>query len=144
MWVNRALEQTRKNMSARPLGQSWLEKFDEESRKSHRVLGQRLMGLLLRYLTGEGDTLIEEARSIGRDYALSGQEVGLPLADALKASMFFRDTLIGTTHRMPDNLRIRPEAKMRLLQRINTLLNTVQLAIVEFYDAAKTDRLHRS
>jgi excisionase family DNA binding protein len=146
MWVNQALAETRKAISTTPAGQSWLERFDEESRRRHRILGQRLMGLLLEYLAARGDrkALLEEARKIGQDYALGAHAVGLGVSEALRASMFFRDTLIGATHRMPDNLRIRPEAKMRLLHRINTLLNTVQLAIVEIYDAEKTDRMSGS
>jgi excisionase family DNA binding protein len=143
MWVNQALAQTRKEMSARPTDQPWLDKFDEDARKNHRLLGQRLMGLLLRFLTtdSEDESLIEKARQIGDDYARSAQRVGLPLIDALRASMFFRDTLIATTHQMPDNMRIRPESKMRLLRRITTLLNTVQLAVAEAYDANQADRL---
>jgi excisionase family DNA binding protein len=142
-WVNLALERTREEMAAGPADQPWLEKFDEEARQHHRVQGQRLMGVLLKYLThdGEDQDLMKEAREIGHEYARSAQRAGLPLADALRATMFFRDTLISTTHEMPDNMRIRPESKLALVHRINTMLNEVQLAVTEIYDADKADRL---
>jgi hypothetical protein len=49
--------------------------------------------------------------------------------------------MIETALQLPENVRIRPEANVRLVRRINTLLNTVHLAIAEVYDAANQDIL---
>jgi hypothetical protein len=43
--------------------------------------------------------------------------------------------MIETALQLPDNVHIQPQANMRLMRRINTLLNTVHLAIAEVYDA---------
>ncbi len=51
-----------------------------------------------------------------------------------KASMFFRDSLIETALQLPETANIRPEANLRLLRRVNDLLNAVHLAAVEVYE----------
>ncbi len=138
VWAQQALQQTREAMRrSGSTEQSWLAKYDDDARQRSRVLGHSLMELVLRYVLegGQERALIKEAEDIGREYAHNAREIDLPLADALRASMFFRDTLIAATHQMPDDVRILPEAKVQLLQRINTLLNTVQLAVAEVYDA---------
>jgi excisionase family DNA binding protein len=137
-WVDEALSQTRKAIATQHDQESeWLAKFDEEALRQNRMLGQRLMGLILQFVSNgeEGDALLSEARRIGREYGRNAQRIGIPLAEALRTSMFFRDTLMVTTHQMPDSVRIRTEVKLRLLRRINTILNTVQLAVAEVYDA---------
>lgn len=144
IWADNALIQTRQEVGRQQ--QHWLTGFDDETRAHHRLLGQKLMGLTLRYLSdddGEAAAL-EEARHIGRQYGRIGLEWGLPLTDVLQASMFFRDMLVETALQLPENVHIRPEANLRLLRRINTLLNVVHLAVAEVYDATYTDRLPRS
>lgn len=97
------------------------------------------MGVILRYVseTDAGDDLLAEARSIGRLHAQSALEHRLPLVDALGAAMFFRDVLLGAAIQLPEAAHVRSEMNARLLRRINSLLNTVQLGIAETYDKAR-------
>lgn len=144
LWVNEALTQTRQEIVVHR-DEQWLANFDEEARRRHRLLGQQLMGLTMRYLSAEnGESLLQEARQIGEQYAEIALEMKLPLTVALKASIFFRDTLVDTALHLPDNAHVRPEASRQLLNRINTLLNAVHLAIAEVYDAPNRDSLSRS
>ena len=145
IWANRALTQTRREMSNHP-DQPWLADIDEPTRVRHRQLGQRLMGLTLRYLADEmgSDHFLQEAHLIGEEYAAISLGMQLSLTDALQASIFFRDMLVETALNLPENSQARPEASLRLLRRINRLLNTVHLAIAETYDAAFTDSLPRT
>jgi hypothetical protein len=114
-----------------------MQTIDDASRERSRLLGRQLMALTLQYISnGEDDRLLDDARNIGLEYGRNCMQMLMPLTDALQASMFFRDTLIETALQLPDNVNIRPEANVRLLRRINTLLNAVHLAIAEVYDAA--------
>ena len=134
VWADRAMTVTRQEILTHQ-DAPWLQTIDEASRERNRLLGRQLMALTLQYISnGDDDRLINEARLIGLEYGrncLSGQ---MPLTDALQASMFFRDTLIETALQLPENVNIRPEANVRLLRRINTLLNAVHLAVAEVYD----------
>lgn len=143
LWATKALAYTRQEgMSRRK--QSWLAYFDEEGRARNRLLGQQLMGLTLQYLSSESSeessaAILEEARRIGRQYAANSIQQGLPLRATLEASMFFRDSLIETALQLPESANIRPEANVRLLRRVNALLNAVHLAVADVYDGGDAD-----
>ncbi len=145
IWADEALSQTRQEITVRQ-DTTWLANFDEEARARHRILGQQLMGLTMRFLAGEedDDQLLEQARQIGQEYATIALETDLRLTDALRAAIFFRDTLVETALHLPENAHVRPEASMQLLRRINTLINAVHLSIAEEYDAPDKDSLSRS
>lgn len=139
LWATKALAHTRQEV----VGQGedhWLTHFSDEARSENRLLGQRLMGLTLQFLSSEAseDTsraILEEARRIGHLYALNAISQGLPLRTTLEASMFFRDSLIETALELPESANIRPEANVRLMRRVNALLNEVHLAVAEVYQA---------
>ena len=144
MWANAALTQTRQEITTHQ-DERWLASFDEEVKSRHRQLGQRLMGLTLRYISDDdGEPLLQEARQIGREYANIALDATIPLTEAVQAAMFFRDTLVETALHLPEDTHVRPQASLRLLRRINRLLNVVQLAIAEVYDAYYTDSVPRS
>lgn len=138
VWADQALTQTRKEI-INHRDEHWLLVFDEKDREHKRQLGRQLMGLMLQYISMSegGDNILQEARAIGRTHAENALSLGLPLVEALQAMLFFRDTLVEVAVHLPEIAHIRPEANMRLLRRINTLLNTVQLSIADAYDKAK-------
>ena len=140
IWAERAVIQTRREMVVHQ-DDPWLSGFDSEARARGRLMGQQLIGLMLQYLSAEdgGRDILQEARQIGRQYGRHALEAGMSLTEALQVSIFFRDALVESALQLPENVRIRPEANVRLLRRINTLSNTVHLAIAEVYDVAHTD-----
>ncbi|MCI0397150.1 MAG: excisionase family DNA-binding protein [Chloroflexi bacterium] len=136
LWADEALSQTRRELVAHR-GESWLATFDDATREHNRLLGRQLMALTLQFIANEDDeqAILQEAHNIGLEYGSSARQSGLLLTEALKASIFFRDTMIETALHLPENVNVRPEANVRLLRRINALLNTVHLAVAEVYDA---------
>ena len=143
-WADQALTQTRQEIVVQK-NQPWLTSFDDAARTQYRILGKQLLGLTMQYLSDEnGGEILKEARHIGHQYGHIGMQANLPLTEALEASMFFRDMLMETALQLPENTRIKPDANIRLLRRVNTLLNTVQLAIAEVYDVSSSDSLSRA
>ncbi|GAB4270657.1 MAG: helix-turn-helix domain-containing protein [Candidatus Promineifilaceae bacterium] len=135
VWVEQALTQTRKELVVRE-DKPWLTVQDDTSREEHRILGRRLLGLTLQYISdpaGNG-SLLAEAAFLGREYGHMALATGLPLSDALQATIFFRDMLMETSLQLPESAQITPTANLRLMRRINKLLNTVQIAIAEAYE----------
>ncbi|MFQ5409994.1 MAG: hypothetical protein ACE5FI_16420 [Anaerolineales bacterium] len=118
---------------------SWLMAFDAEDRERKRRLGQRLIGVMLQFIsTGdEAEGLLEEAEAIGRAHAHNAISMRLSLTEALRAAMFFRDVVVEAAVQLPETARVKPEANTRLLRRINKLLNAVQLAMVAEYEVSK-------
>jgi excisionase family DNA binding protein len=134
-WADRALVVTRQEIVAHQ-DAHWMADMDEAEREHGRMMGRQLMALTLQYISnGEDERLVAEARRMGSEYGRHCQSLGMPLTDALQAAIFFRDAMIETTLQLPESVRISPEANLRLMRRINTLLNNVHLAIAEVYDA---------
>jgi excisionase family DNA binding protein len=135
IWAERALVETRQQIAAKQ-DRSWLAHYDPDSREKHRVLGRQLMGLTLQYVSDpEGNgSILKQARAVGLEYGRLALEENLPLTDALQVAMFFRDMLVEVALQLPEETRIQPQANLRLMRRINKLLNTVNLAIVEVYE----------
>lgn len=135
----KALSYTREDISQHEA--SWISNASEEERQEKRLLGRRLMGLMIQYVganDGEGDDALDEARAIARLYAKGVVMSGLPLQEALKAVNFFRDHILESAVVLPEAARRHPEANQRMFRRLNTFLNEVQLQIADCYDV--TDR----
>lgn len=143
LWATKALARTRQDVIVHR-HESWMAYFDEEGRSQTRLLGQQLMGLTLQFLSSESNeensaSLLEEARRIGRLYAWNCMARGVPLRMTLEASIFFRDSLIETALQLPETANIRPEANVRLLRRVNAILNAVHLAVADVYEGGGDD-----
>ena len=135
MWAEKALTQTRQAISAHR-DETWLSSQDDEMREQHRLLGRRLMGLTLQYISDPetNGTLLKQAEEIGIQYGRLSRKSNLPLTEALEATLLFRDMLVDTAFQLPSSVSIKPEANLRLMRRINELLNVVHLAIAQAYE----------
>jgi excisionase family DNA binding protein len=136
-WAQQALVRTRSALRHSDAG--WQSQISDEVRAQQRQIGQRLMGIVLRYVAaGDRDAADEaalrEARQAGVDYAASARSLGMPLTAALEATLFFRDALVEAAMDLPESLPIEHSANSRLLRRINRVLNEVQLAIAATYE----------
>jgi excisionase family DNA binding protein len=137
IWASHALSQARRELTTRP-SEQWMASFNPEEREHKRQLGRRLMGIILQYIALHegGEELLQEAQAVGYEHADDARAVGMPLVEAIRAALFFRDTLVEVAIQLPEVAHVRPEANTRLLRRINTVLNTVQLAIAERYESS--------
>jgi excisionase family DNA binding protein len=137
IWADQALAMARKQLAAQE-GERWLQQHDGGSRDRGRQMGQQLMGLILEYLTAEDDDgpQLAQARKIGARYGQASRELALPLTDALRAAMFFRDTLTTSAVQLPDNVRIPTGSQVRLVTRINRIVNEVQLGVADAYSSS--------
>jgi excisionase family DNA binding protein len=133
-WADRAVVQARSQVAQNAAGQ-WMQHMDDATRERHRVVGKRLMGLTLQFVSADGDLqpLLDEARAIGAEYGELSKDSGVPLRDALEAALFFRDRLLEASWDMPAT-RTTVHGERKLDRRINTLLNAVQLAIADVYE----------
>lgn len=134
-WANQAVSFTRRQIASSP-DADWLSAYDEAARLEQRDLGRRMIGLILRYVSGEEDEsqLLVEVRAIGRAHAETARHLGLSLADALQASQFFRDKVIETAFGLSAGGSLPAGGSGGLYERLTRLLNLYQLAILEVYE----------
>ena len=135
LWAEQALTQTRRAITDHK-DDTWLALYDDQMRERHRLLGRRLMGLTLQYISDPetNGSLLAEAEEIGRQYGRLSLQANLPLTQALQTTLIFRDMLVDTAFQLPSSASIKPEANLRLMRRINELLNVVHLAIAHIYE----------
>lgn len=74
---------------------AWYEHFDENAREGYRLLGRRVLELLLRAINDgtHTDELRSEAVQLGTEYGTITRNSYVPVADAVRAFLYFR-TLI--------------------------------------------------
>ncbi len=139
IWAGKALEQARAGLATQRAA-AWLERLDPQARKTHRRLGQELLDLILRYLTGEEESgrILADAEGIGEQYVEIAVRYGLSLTQLLKAFMLFRDALVSTAVELPKDVRITAASRNWMNGRIGEVLDTVQLAIVGAYERRLT------
>jgi excisionase family DNA binding protein len=71
----------------------WYQHFDEAAREAYRLLGRRVLELLLRALTNShlSDELRQEAIQLGFEYGSITCASHVPVADAVRAFLYFRN-----------------------------------------------------
>ncbi|MFC1559276.1 MerR family DNA-binding transcriptional regulator [Gemmatimonadota bacterium] len=135
MWAERAMQNTRDRlMEVRDEG--WMSRLDQPSKITYRRLGQELLDQTLRFLINEDTEAIlqQDAHEIGQQYAEIAVRNNLSLTDVLRAFMLFHDSLTGTAIELPEDMSIPHASRKLLMNRINLMLNTVQLGIAETWE----------
>ncbi|MEQ9105659.1 MAG: helix-turn-helix domain-containing protein [Rhodothermales bacterium] len=130
----RALATTREDL--KHVKADWAQSANQDELEEKRVLGRRLMGLLMQYVGVEGDDgddILDEARVVARIYAKGIVSAGVPLAEALRATHFFKDHILESAVVLPETAGRRPEANQRMFRRLNGFLNEIQIVIAEAY-----------
>ena len=105
-----------------------------------RELGQRLLGLLIQYMTrSEADErFLKEGREVGYGYGYECYEANIVLLDAVEAFLYFRVNFSETTSHLPATARVTdgPES-IRLHKRIDQFMNAVLLGLIAAYEDAR-------
>ncbi len=135
MWAESAAAHTQEVIQTHRQS-AWMQAYGEGDRQQSRELGRRLMAIVLQYISSDenSEILIGEARAIGEQYAHSAMEHGLAMAEVLEATMSFRDAMFEAAILVPEVAHTASKSNARLLKKINTLLNAVQLAVANVYD----------
>jgi excisionase family DNA binding protein len=139
VWAQQALTQTRQELQTHQ-HEHWLARQTGTEREEMRLLGRRLMGVLMQYIALADDDhgrgpILAEANTLGEQYGRYARQQQISLSEALQATMFFRDTLVEAAIELPTSARTHTEANSRLLRRISTILNHVQLAVARAYES---------
>lgn len=134
-----ALQRIREEMGSKPMRQAkWYMKLTERQRARQRELGQRLLGLLLQFVSRQENAhqFLDEAQTLARQYGSELARAGLASADVARGFLFFRRTVINATY-APDSTRAQVDADgVRLLQRINEFMDELLIATLGAFDQA--------
>lgn len=134
-WAEHAVVRTRYEVKTHA-DAPWSRIYDGADRAHRRETGRQLMGLLLRHVSGTGDAEARDAevRRLAWGYALDMKDRGLPLSEALRATLFFRDVLTESTAYYPRLEEQAPAEQIALMRRVNGFMNDVQMTIAKAYE----------
>ena len=114
----------------------WLSRFDEAMRRAHRELGRRLLQEVARAASAPGltDSVSSAANDMGREYATLSQGRAMPLVEAIRAFLFFRDTIVDSIIQMAGALEpLAAPSWLTMHRQICAFLNEVLFALVRAY-----------
>jgi excisionase family DNA binding protein len=137
MVVQAALKNIRVKVSEGRLeNEGWYSKLDDDARLQYRHSGRALLQGLLDSLAQDGEYDETEARSLGFEYASRGWRRGLTAAEASRAFLFFRNTLLDAMLNVFEEASIQtPRAWSDIFRKIYRFTDQIQITLLETYDA---------
>ena len=137
MVVQAALKNIRVKVSEGTLeSEGWYEKLDDDARVQYRHSGRALLQGLLDSLAQNGEYDDSEARSLGFEYASRGWRRGLTAAEASRAFLFFRNTLLDAMLNVYEESTIQtPKAWSDIFRKIYRFTDQIQITLLETYEA---------
>jgi excisionase family DNA binding protein len=135
---DQAVREIRREMSTDPVQHStWYAQLTERQRSEQRLIGQRLIGLLLQFVsrTDNANEFLLEGRALASMYGSGLKRAGLKASDVARGFLFFRRTIIQATYH-PGSTYAQGDADgVRLLERINRFMDELLIATLDAYDA---------
>jgi len=135
--TDQALAQIREQIGNHPIRQSaWYSQLSDEQRSVHRELGQRLLGLLLQFVSRSENAheFLEEAQELARQYGVEAARAHLGAGELARAFLFFRRAIIHATYTSSGGRSQTDAEGVRLLERINAFMDELLIAALSEYD----------
>lgn len=105
--------------------------IESDQRDTIRAVGQKLLELTVEYAAGKSESVLENARDIGRTYGDFATRHGLSLSDTVATFNFFRDAIIETTFESKVQSGEIDTSNPKLYRRLNRFFNEVLLEMVQ-------------
>src|SRR5436305_457043 len=124
---------------------SWYENFNDSALEAYRSLGRRVLELLLRALNdgASAEELRTEAVLLGEEYGSVTRDSHVPVADAVRAFLYFRSLVDESVIQLAEVQGIRDHADIpwaESLYQIQTLTNEILPALIEASQISNNSR----
>jgi excisionase family DNA binding protein len=115
---------------------TWYQHFNEAAREAYRSLGRRVLELLLRAITDSPhiEELRHEAMQLGNEYGSITRTAQVPVADAVRAFLYFRTLIDESVLQMAEVRGSRDHQDIpwiESLYQIQTITNEILPAMIE-------------
>lgn len=114
---------------------TWHRHFDETALNAYRVLGRRVLDLLLRGLNDPShkENLRQEAAQLGMEYGTITRKSHVPVADAVRAFLYFRTIMDEAVLQLAEVRGAREQdiPWLESLYQIQTITNEILPSLIE-------------
>jgi len=115
----------------------------DDTENTMRALGQRVLGLLIQYITRDQDDprFLDEAHELGARHGMHAARYGASLLEAIEAFTFFRNTFSQISLQIPQVSHGRDCAEIvRFTTRIGQFMDKILLGLVFGYETKRGTR----
>ena len=114
--------------------ENWYQKLDQPARLQFRYSGMTLVQGLMNFLSKHNPDTAAEANALGFDYASHARRSGLSSVDAIRAFLFFRNTLLEALVSAYEDARVPPGVAWgNMLNSIHTFTDLILVSLLETY-----------
>ncbi len=112
------------------------QKLSEEARLQYQQRGRILVQGLANYISKDGQDGIDEACSVGYEYARRGRRCNLSHIEAVQAFLFFRNLLLEAMISVYQESRIPSSAAWQeMLHKFHAFTDQIMLSLLDTYQA---------
>ena len=113
--------------------QPWYQKLDEEARAQYRMSGRSLFQGLMAYMATDGADASSEAYAVGYEYASRARRYNLNYVDAVKAFLFFRDSMIKSFIKVYGEAKAPADQTSQMYAKIHTYTDEILVSLLQTY-----------
>lgn len=113
--------------------ESWYQKLDEEARLQYRMSARSLFQGLVTYIASNGRDAASEAHAIGYEYASRARRYNLSYVDAVRAFLFFRDTLVESVIKVYGEANVPARRATEMYTNIHTFTDDILISLLDTY-----------
>jgi excisionase family DNA binding protein len=120
--------------------ESWYQKLDEDARTQYRMSGRSLFHGLMTYVATNGADAASEAYAIGYEYASRAHRYSLNYVDAVRAFLFFRNTLINSVIKVYQEANVPSGQTAETFGRMYAFTDEILVSLLQTFQTLNTSR----
>jgi len=121
--------------------QYWYRQLTEEQRAREREAGQRMLGLLIQYVSRyeNAEHFLDQGRIIAHSYGRDLARAKLSATEVVRAFLFMRRAILNATHQPQDLPALNDAEGLRLYQCINDFMDEMLLSTLDAYEQERAE-----
>lgn len=120
--------------------EAWYQKLDEAARVQYRMSARSLFHGLMTYVATNGADAESEAYAIGYEYASRAHRYSLSYVDAVRAFLFFRNTLINSVIKVYQEANVPSGQTAETFGKMYTFTDDILVSLLQTFQTLNSSR----
>jgi excisionase family DNA binding protein len=120
--------------------EAWYQKLDEDARAQYRMGARSLFHGLINYMATGGEDAKLEAYAIGYEYASRAHRYSLNYVDAVRAFLFFRNTMIDSVIKVYRESNVSSRQTAEAFGQMYTFTDDILISLLQTFQALNASR----
>jgi excisionase family DNA binding protein len=120
--------------------ETWYQKLDDDARMQYRMSARSLFHGLMNYVATNGADAESEAYAIGYEYASRAHRYSLNYVDAVRAFLFFRNTLIASVIKVYQEANVPSGQTAETFGRMYVFTDDILVSLLQTFQTLNASR----